>query len=72
MKFGQGDDYVDTVSRYEQFLFRRLRDFGDYKGALAIINKQLGAFANQSQGRLFNLYLVMANYLLAVRRRQSR
>jgi len=58
---GQGSDYKNVGSRYEQFLMRRLRDAGQHKRANALVSKQLAAFADQGKGRLFGL-----NYALAI------
>jgi len=49
---GQGSDYKNVGSRYEQLLMRRLRDAGQHKRANALVSKQLAAFANQGKGRL--------------------
>ncbi len=45
----KGADYNNVVSRYEQFLMRRLRDAGQHKRANEIVTKQMAAFANQGQ-----------------------
>jgi len=58
---GQGSDYKNVGSRYEQLLLRRLREAGQHKRSNALISKQIAAFANQGKGRLFGL-----NYALAV------
>ena len=47
---GQGSDYKNVGSRYEQLLMRRLRDAGQHKRANALLTKQLAAFANQAKG----------------------
>src|SRR5258707_2106105 len=52
---GQGSDYKNVGSRYEQLLMRRLRDAGQHKRANALVSKQLAAFATQGKGRLFGL-----------------
>src|SRR4030081_1992971 len=52
---GQGGDYKNVGSRYEQLLMRRLRDAGQNKRANALIAKQMAAFADQGKGRLFGL-----------------
>jgi len=52
---GQGGDYKNVGSRYEQLLMRRLRDAGQNKRANALIAKQMAAFASQGKGRLFGL-----------------
>ena len=57
---GGGDYYRNVSSRYEQLLTRRLRDAGQYKRANALIAKQVAVFANQSKGKLFGLYYVLA------------
>ena len=59
IKYGQGADYQNVVSRYEQFLIRRLREVGEAKRAMEIINRQITAFAKTGQGRLFGLYQAM-------------
>lgn len=53
----QGADYQNVISRYEQFLYRRLREDGQVKPAIEIINRQIDAFAKTGRGRLFGLYL---------------
>src|SRR5882757_1656447 len=58
---GQGSDFKNVGSRYEQLLMRRLREAGQHKRSNALISKQIAAFANQGKGRLFGL-----NYALAV------
>jgi CHAT domain-containing protein len=53
-----GGEYVNELSRYEQFLTRQLQSAGDYKRALAIMTKQVDAFENRvkaNKGRLFRL-----------------
>jgi CHAT domain-containing protein len=55
VKYGQGDDFVDVVSRYEQFLMRRLQDAGQGKRSREIADRHLAAFANKNKGRLFGL-----------------
>jgi CHAT domain-containing protein/tetratricopeptide (TPR) repeat protein len=66
IKYGQGDDYTNVVSRYEQFLMRRLRDAGETKRAIEINSKQQTTFGKQGKGRLFGLNSEMAStYLLA-------
>src|SRR5882757_9166010 len=57
---GGGDYYKNVASRYEQLLMRRLRDAGQHKRAIAIITKQVAAFANQGKGKLFALNYVLA------------
>ena len=52
---GKGADYLDGLSRYEQFLMRRLRDAGQHKRADEIVTKQLAAFTTKGKGRLFGL-----------------
>jgi CHAT domain-containing protein len=64
VKNGDGDDYKNVVSRYEQLLNRRLQDAGDAKRANAIIQKQIAAFSNSAKGKLFGLYNNLAiNFL---------
>jgi CHAT domain-containing protein len=53
---GKNGDYRNEGSRYEMMLVRRLRDSGENKRANAIVAKQIGAFSNQTKGRLFGLY----------------
>jgi CHAT domain-containing protein/tetratricopeptide (TPR) repeat protein len=53
-----GGEYVNEVSRYEQFLSRQAQSAGNYKRALAIMTKQVDAFENRvkaNKGRLFLL-----------------
>jgi hypothetical protein len=66
VKLGQGDDYVNVVSRYEQFLMHRLAEAGERKRAMEIIARHLAAFARQSKGRLFGLYESMIIWSLRV------
>jgi hypothetical protein len=54
-----GADYVNVVSRYEQFLIRRLREAGQTRRAMEIIDRQIAAFSKTGRGRLFGLYSVM-------------
>ncbi len=55
---GQGGDYKNAGSRYEQVLMRHLRDSGQHKRANALLAKQVAAFSNQGKGRLFGLQYV--------------
>ena len=55
----QGADYANVISRYEQFLYRRLRENGETKPAIELINRQIDAFSKTGRGRLFALYLAM-------------
>ncbi len=55
--YGKGDDYKNVVSRYEQFVMRRLRDAGELKRAEAMSQKQNAFFEKQAKGRLFSLNL---------------
>ena len=59
---GKGADYAGVLSRYEQFLIRRLRDVGQQKRANEIQARQLATFSGQNKGRLFFLNL---NFLTA-------
>ena len=59
IKTAQGADYTNVISRYEQFLYRRLREDGQAKSAIDIVNQQIAAFSKTGRGRLFGLYLVM-------------
>lgn len=66
VKFGQGADYKDVESRYEQFLMRRYWDLGEYRRAGEVNARQQTYFSKQARGRLFGLNLMMLNsYLLA-------
>ena len=47
----KGQDYATVVSRYEQFLQRRLRAIGDFKAAMPIILSQVRAFQGRQRGR---------------------
>lgn len=55
---GQGSDYKNEGSRYEQLLMRHLRDAGQHKRANALLAKQTATFANQGKGKLFGLQFV--------------
>src|SRR5204863_8746604 len=66
VKYGQGDDYKDVVSRYEQFLMRRLREAGETRRAIELINRQIAAFSKTGKGRLFGLYQAMITANLQV------
>ena len=44
-----------SLSRYEQFLVRRLRDAGQYKRANEILSKHVATFSTKGKGRLFGL-----------------
>lgn len=55
---GQGTDYKNVGSRYENLLTRRLRDAGEHKRANALIAKQIAAFSKQTKGKLFGLYYI--------------
>jgi len=46
---GQGSDYKNVGSRYEQLLMRRLREAGQHKRANALISKQIAAFATRAR-----------------------
>ena len=54
---GKGADYPTVLSRYEQFLVRRLRDAGQQKRASEIVARQIAAFSAKGKGRLFGLNL---------------
>lgn len=60
VSLGKGDDYKTVVSRYEDFLIRRLRDKGENKRAIAMYNRQITAFSDQGKGRLFGLHNALA------------
>jgi CHAT domain-containing protein len=57
---GQGVDYRNLGSRYEDLLMRLLRDAGQFKRANALLAKQSATFANQSKGKLFRVNYVFA------------
>jgi len=63
--YGQGEDYAEVVSRYENLAIRRLRDVGNTARATALLNKQLQAFSNKTKGRLFGLNLTSVIMSLA-------
>lgn len=52
---GKGADYYAVLSRYEQFLMRRLREAGQHKRANEIVARQLAAFSTKGKGRLYGL-----------------
>ena len=54
---GKAADYMTVLSRYEQFLARRLRDAGQQKRAAEIVARQVAAFSTKGKGRLFGLNL---------------
>ena len=56
----KGRNYVQSTSRYEQFLIRLLEQTADHKRAIELIGAQLSAFQNQNKGRMFSLNLRMA------------
>lgn len=58
VSLGKGDDYKNVVSRYEDFLIRRLRDKGENKRAMAMYTKQIATFSAmpKGKGRLFGLH----------------
>ena len=60
VSLGKGADYKTLLSRYEDFLIRRLRDRGENKRAIAMYTKQIAAFSGQGKGRLFGLQNAMA------------
>jgi CHAT domain-containing protein/tetratricopeptide (TPR) repeat protein len=62
LKLVKGQDYATVVSRYEQFLQRRLRAIGDFKTAMPIIFSQVRAFQGRQRGRLFTIYLTLVYY----------
>lgn len=59
IKAAQGADYGDVISRIEQFLYRQLRNVGQNKRSLDIIDAQIKYFSTvpKGKGRLFALYL---------------
>jgi CHAT domain-containing protein len=56
---GKTADYGSVLSRYEQFLTRRLRDAGQQKRANEISAKQVAFFSAKGKGRLFTLNLTL-------------
>lgn len=64
VKYGQGDDYINVVSRYENLVMRRLWDLGEYRRAGEVSTRQQAFFNKQARGRLFGLYLTMLNVYL--------
>lgn len=61
VKYGQGDDYTNVVSRYEALEMRRLWDLGEYRRAGEISTRQQAFFSKQARGRLFGLNFTMLN-----------
>src|SRR5262249_21172512 len=59
IKASQGADYVDEVSRYENYLIRLLRVAGEQRRAIELMNGQMRNFESKNRGRLFNLNLMM-------------
>jgi hypothetical protein len=59
IKAAQGGDYVDEVSRYENYLIRLLRTTGEQRRAIELLNGQIRNFESKNRGRLFNLNLMM-------------
>ena len=68
IKNAEGADYGDTISRIEQFLYRQLRNVGQDKRSLDIINSQIRYFSSapKGKGRLFGLYLAAGNGYLTI------
>jgi len=64
VKYGQGDDYTNVLSRYEYLVMRRLLDLGEYRRAADIIARQQAYFSKQARGRLFGLNFTMLNVYL--------
>ena len=65
VKAGQGGDYVNGVSRYEQLMLRLYRTLGDHKKSIEIASRQIANFQRQ-KGRLFSLNLQMLISYLAL------
>ena len=59
IKAAQGGDYVDELSRYENYLIRLLRTAGEQRRAIELLNGQIRNFESKNRGRLFNLNLMM-------------
>jgi CHAT domain-containing protein len=59
IKASQGADYVDEISRYENYLIRLLRVAGEQRRAIELMNGQMRNFESKNRGRLFNLNLMM-------------
>ena len=68
IKNAEGADYGDVISRIEQFLYRQLRNVGQDKRSLDIINAQIRYFSSapKGKGRLFGLYLAAGNGYLTI------
>jgi tetratricopeptide (TPR) repeat protein len=68
IKNAEGADYGDTISRIEQFLYRQLRNVGQNKRSIDIINSQIRYFSSapKGKGRLFGLYLAAGNGYLTI------
>src|SRR5262245_35468376 len=58
-KASQGADYVNELSRYENYLIRLLRLAGEQRRAIDLMNGQMRNFGSRNRGRLFNLNLMM-------------
>ena len=54
-----GGDYVNEVSRYEQYLESQYRSAGDFKKAIELSQRRARRFEEipHNKGRLFNIYL---------------
>ena len=66
IKAGEGGDYVNSGSRYEQFLIRLLRATGNHKRAIALLTAQLPNFQNKNKGRQFTINLNLTISYLAL------
>lgn len=71
IKAAQGGDYVDELSRYENYLIRLLRATGEQRRAIELLNGQIRNFESKNRGRLFNLNLMMTLSYLKSRRRAA-
>jgi len=52
-----GGDYVDHVSRIQQFIETQYRQVGDFQNSEKVLQAMIGNFANQNRGRQPNLFL---------------
>jgi CHAT domain-containing protein/tetratricopeptide (TPR) repeat protein len=64
IKNGQGADYANVVSRYEQFLARRLFDLEDFDRLALVLAKQKAALSKTSKGRIFYINLFQASMFI--------
>ena len=61
---GKNSDYVNVLSRYEQFLAVSLFETGDLSRLAAILNKQRSMFSTNNRGRLFLLNLMEIKFAI--------